>query len=358
MEVVRSFFSRDWNMSIKKISKNALTAFVDTLISQGKVIAVQAKGDRFDFGPLESARDLRLDYDVTLTPPKKYFQPPLEVLMTYDVEDGYKSHCDDEKFILIGVHPYDMIAINQMDRLFSQDNYDSHYFARRTGATIIAVDVVTPSKNVFASSMGTATVKEGYDILLTDIGGDYIADAATENGQTLLAKAKGAVEATNQDLGKRRQVWNKNDKSLNKHQLKCKPSSLPKLLEKAYSHPVWEEKAKTCFACGSCNQVCPTCYCFNVQDDVNWDLKTGQRQRFWDGCLLTGFTKVAGGHEFRSKKADRFRHRLYRKGMYVPARIGGQIACVGCGRCVGACLPDIANPVNVYNRLIEDITVD
>jgi formate hydrogenlyase subunit 6/NADH:ubiquinone oxidoreductase subunit I len=115
--------------------------------------------------------------------------------------------------------------------------------------------------------------------------------------------------------------------------------------------------AKTCFSCGSCNQVCPTCYCFNVQDDVNWDLKTGKRDRAWDGCLLDGFTKVAGDHEFRNQRADRFRHRLYRKAKYVPAKIEGQIACVGCGRCVNACLPNIANPVAVYNRLIDDLGI-
>jgi len=344
-------------MSIKKMTQNALMDFVDNLISTKKVEGVQAKGDRFDFGPLRSAKDLRLDYDVTLLPPKKYFQPPVETLMTYSAEQGYKPEYNTEEFILIGVHPYDMIAINQMDKIFCLDNCDIHYFARRNNAVIIACDVVTPSENVFASYMGTAVVKKGYDILLTDIGGEYIVDAATEKGEKLLAKASGATEPTKQDLEKRQQVWDRNQKVLNKHKLDCKPSDIPNLLEKAYNHPVWEEKAKTCFSCGSCNQVCPTCYCFNVQDDVSWGLKTARRQRFWDGCLLDGFTKVAGGHEFRKNRADRFRHRLYRKGRYVPAKIDGEIACVGCGRCVGACLPDIANPVNVYNRLVKDIGV-
>jgi ferredoxin len=94
-----------------------------------------------------------------------------------------------------------------------------------------------------------------------------------------------------------------------------------------------------------------------VQDDVNWDLTRGRRDRAWDGCLLDGFAKVAGDHDFRKARGDRFRHRLYRKAKYVPAKIGGQIACVGCGRCVSACLPDIANPVKVYNRLIDDLGI-
>jgi ferredoxin len=343
---------------MKKLSKEALTNFVDSLVAAGRVEGVQAKGDRFDFGPLESAKDLRLDYDVTLLSPRKYFQPQVETLMTYEVAGGYKSQYDSEKVVLIGVHPYDMTAINQMDTLFSQDNYDSHYMTRRNNTTIIACDVQTPSENIFASSMGTATVEDGYDILLTNVGNGYVAHAATEKGCQLLSKATGAVDASEEDLKNREQVRSKNNETLNKHQLKCKPSDLPELLEKAYEHPVWEEKAKTCFSCGSCNQVCPTCYCFNVHDHVDWSLKTGKRQRVWDGCLLDGFTKVAGDHEFRADRSDRFRHRLYRKAKYVPAKIKGQIACVGCGRCVGACLPDIANPVNVYNRLIEQKDAD
>ncbi len=342
-------------MTVKRISKDDFSKLIDSVLSNTKVVGVQAKGDRFDFAPLSSAADLRLDYDVTLQPPKKCFQPPVETLLTYQADGGYTSVHDDEKFVLVGVHPYDMAAINQMDVLFSQDNYDSHYMVRRKNATIIACDVVNPSENVFAACMGTATVKKGYDVLLTDIGDAYVAEAATDKGEQLLGSAGDAAAA--EDLAKREKVWENNEKSLNKHQLKSKPADLPKLLEKAYDHPVWEEKAETCFGCGSCNQVCPTCYCFNVKDDANWDLASGKRERCWDGCLLTGFTKVAPDHEFRGKQADRFRHRLYRKGKYVPGKIGGEIACVGCGRCVKACLPDIANPVNVYNRLFDDLGV-
>jgi formate hydrogenlyase subunit 6/NADH:ubiquinone oxidoreductase subunit I len=345
-------------MAIKKLTKDAFNELVDSLISEQKVIGVQSKADKFDFELLQSAKDLRLDYDVTLQPPKKYFIPPVETLLTFEVGGEYKSEYDAEKFILIGIHPYDMVAINQLDSLFSQDNVDTHYMTRRNSATVIACDVVTPSENIFASSMGTAIVNKGYDIILTDIGDCYVAEAATEKGQSLLAKASQAVDAGDEDLKKRQEVRDRNEQGLNKHKLNCKPLDLPKLLDKTYDHPVWEEKAKTCFSCGSCNQVCPTCYCFNVQDDVDWNLQTGKRQRSWDGCLLDGFTKVAGDHEFRGNRADRFRHRLYRKGKYVPGKIGGQIACVGCGRCINACLPDIANPVSIYNRLVEDIGVD
>jgi ferredoxin len=340
-------------MSIRKLDRKALDGIVNGLIAAGRnLVGVKAKGDRFAFGRLDSAAELRLDYDVTLLPPRKYFQPQVETLLTFKAPGNYQSVDDSADMVLVGVHPYDMVAINQMDTIFTQDNCDKHYVMRRQKATIIACDVATPSKNVFAAEMGAAVVHEGFDILLTDIGGSFVAEAATEKGEAIVGSAANATQA---DIAAREQVWQKNEAALARHKLGCKWPDIPKILEKAYKHPVWEEKARTCYSCGSCNQVCPTCYCFDVQDDLNWDLQSGKRCRFWDGCLLEPFATVAGNHNFRKNRADRFRHRLYRKGMYVPAKIGGQMACVGCGRCVGACLPDIANPVAVYNRILEDI---
>jgi ferredoxin len=341
-------------MSLKKVTKEQFKTFVSALISSDqKVVGVQAKADKFVFGELTDADALRLDYDVTILPPKKYMLPQKETLLNFQVGGESQSVQEAEKMVLLGVHPYDVVAISQMDQLFSQGEYDTHYMSRRNNIAIIACDVVNPSKNVFASSMNTATCDSGYDILLTDIGEAYVIDAPTEKGQALVNMMDDATDATDDDAAKRKAVQEKAEAELNKHQLECKPSFLPNLLEKAYDHPVWEEKANLCYSCGSCNQVCPTCYCFDVQDEVEWDLKTGCRYRAWDGCLLENFATVAGDHNFRKKRADRFRHRLYRKGKYVPGKIDGQIACVGCGRCISACTAKIANPVEIYNTLME-----
>jgi hypothetical protein len=87
---------------------------------------------------------------------------------------------------------------------------------------------------------------------------------------------------------------------------------------------------------------------------MNLDMKGGTRTRYWDGCLLQDFASIASGENFREKRAERFRHRIFRKSNYVPALIGGEIACVGCGRCSSGCLPDIADPVKIYNQLAEE----
>ncbi len=182
----------------------------------------------------------------------------------------------------------------------------------------------------------------------------YIVEAKTERGDNLMDGLSDAPEAAESWLEQRRLFWEYNKQRLRKHELRVEPSKWPKLLDEAYNHPVWEEMAKSCFSCGSCNLVCPTCYCFDVRDEVNWNLSTGERIRVWDGCMLADFAIVAGNLNFRKSRADRYRHRYYRKGKYVPPKIGGSIACVGCGRCITACVAKIANPVEIFNRLAEE----
>ncbi len=341
-------------MSIKKLDDTALKVWVDRLIAGLKVIGPAAKDEKhFDYEPLESADALRLDFDVTILPPKKYLLPPRETLLRFQRAGRYEPVLEDGPAVLFGVHPYDVAAIVQMDAIFAKDNRDEHYLERRRNTAIVACDVQTPSKNVFAACMGTATIQEGFDILISKIGSVYLADARTPRGEELLAQAPAGEAPSAADLARREQLWRDLDRFLMRHELECAPEELPGLLEDSMDHPLWKERSERCFSCGSCNLVCPTCYCFDVQDEVEWDLETGRRVRKWDGCMLAEFALVAGGHNFRSAREARYRHRYYRKGKYLWDRMG-QIACVGCGRCITACTADIANPVEVYNTLLED----
>ncbi|MBM4142973.1 MAG: Ni/Fe hydrogenase subunit beta [Lentisphaerae bacterium] len=335
----------------KQVTRQALDAWVDGLIAAGRVVGAQKKGGRYAFDDLRRAADLCLDYDVTILPPKKYFLPPKEDILRFS--DGrYESVSDAAPFTLLGVHPYDMAAIAQMDKLFAQDNRDEHYLARREQATVVVCDIERMSPNIFAASVGTATAADGCDALITRVGRAYVIESHTAKGERLLAGLAGAPDADAVTLARREQLWEDNARLMSRRELRVEPRRLPRLLEDAYDHPVWEEKASQCFACGSCNLVCPTCYCFDVQDDVEWDPSRGVRRRVWDGCMLTDFATVAGKHNFRKNRADRYRHRYYRKGKYVPEKIG-DFSCVGCGRCVSACVARIADPVEVYNRIAE-----
>ena len=62
---------------VQLISKKDLLSFVDALIHDTtyEVVGVKARRERFGYDILDSAEELRLDHDVTILPPKKYFLP-------------------------------------------------------------------------------------------------------------------------------------------------------------------------------------------------------------------------------------------------------------------------------------------
>jgi formate hydrogenlyase subunit 6/NADH:ubiquinone oxidoreductase subunit I len=138
-----------------------------------------------------------------------------------------------------------------------------------------------------------------------------------------------------------------------RHALRTKVAELPDLLGRSYDSLLWEATARRCYSCGSCNLVCPTCYCFNIYDEVDMTLTGGERKREWDGCQLRDFAIVAGGHNFRPKAASRLRNRIFRKARWIEERSGVR-GCVGCARCDRACTAKI-NSVEVYNQLAEEV---
>ncbi len=343
---------------MKTMSKNEWLAFVDRLITEGgrEVFGVQAKGEKFAFAPLECAGDLRLDYDVTILPPKKYFLPQYETLLKFDLStSGVQTTEDASPRVIVGVHPYDIAAIKQMDSYFLDADASAAYLARRKNTLIIGSDVMNVSEKAFFGSMGTGAAQSGYDLFVTDLGDRIAIEIGTDAGANLLALANNLEDATSVDAHKVKA--SREAASANAMRgLKVKPGGWQDLLKKNNDSEVWKEQSDKCLGCGSCTLVCPTCFCYDVVDEINLDLGTAQRCRTWDGCLLRNFTAVASrwssGEIFRDSKLDRYRHRFNRKGNYLPDRLGF-VACVGCGRCSAQCVPDIADPVQLTNMLFD-----
>jgi NAD(P)H-flavin reductase/NAD-dependent dihydropyrimidine dehydrogenase PreA subunit len=343
---------------MRVISKENFADFVNALIHDDSlnVIGVKAKGEKYAFGPLESADQLRLDYDVTLLPPKKYFFPQRETLVTYNIGKGFsaKRPAETKPMVLIGVHPYDIVALLHMDEIFAETKSDPYYFEKRKNSIIIGVNIQKMSKWCFAPEMGCATVDYGYDLMLTDLGNRYVINIGSQKGRELLEKyAKGVSNVLARDVQivgqKKHEIM-----AMQKQKLDFSPELIPELLSKNYEKSAfWEKHSEKCLGCGSCVLVCPTCYCFDVKDNPDLSLEEGERVRTWDGCLLQDFAKVASGENFRPTRPTRYRHRYFKKGKYLYDRFGF-ISCVGCGRCSSNCLPDIANPVNLFNDMYRE----
>lgn len=341
---------------MKVINKSNFTKFVGNLIENDhrEAVGVQSKSNKFAFDPLESAEDLRLDYDVTILPPKKYFMPQRETLIEYNAEEGEMETVNEViPRIILGIHPYDLIAIEQMDKVFKDTHEDPYYLDKREQSVLVGVNMVNVSDWSFADTMGTATVDSGYDVMLTDIGEKYALEVGSAKGSRLVEKAGSAVDDIEPEEIKQVKQYKKELPNKFRDDPKFDPFELPTLLKEYYGKDeFWEENAEDCLSCGTCNLVCPTCYCFDVNDINDLSLTEGERLRTWDGCMLEAFAEVAGDENFREEKAARYRHRYMRKGRYMYNRFG-DIACVGCGRCSAQCLPDIANPVDIFNKMKE-----
>ncbi len=342
-------------MTFRTIEKKNFSTFVDRLIQAMEVVGVREKvKGKYEFAPLESSSQLCLDYDVTVLPPKKYFLPPRETLLRF--KTGATVSCEPvieaKPLAVIGVHPYDLKAIAQLDRIFADANLDEHYNRRRQAITLIGVDIKRASPNAFCTSMNSATVQEGFDLHLTDIGPSYLVAVGSDKGQKLLDTYATSKAATPEEIRQREAIQERIPHVFSLNAITTPYADIAQLLSAHSESKLFDELAEKCFSCGSCNLVCPTCYCFDVQDDLALNLMDGERFRMWDGCLLSDFAKVASGENFREDRSERIRHRLLRKGKYIYEKYGVH-GCVGCGRCASACLPDIANPVEILNRLKE-----
>lgn len=335
------------------ITKEGLKSLFNELAKTMDVVGVTPRDGKYVYDRIASFEDLCLSYDVTVMPPTKYLLPEKETLVSLELGDGTKVEpvIDASPRVLFGVHPYDIKAIELLDEAFMTTHPDPNYIARRRNTLIIGVDCLEPSPESFASSMGTHLTETGFDLLLTYIGKDYMVTVGSERGAGLLEKRAQVREPTGDEIAKQKAV---RDAVLAKYELSLDIARerLPKLLEDSYDSPYWEERSESCLSCGSCVMVCPTCFCFDVEDDVSLNLRDGERVRRWDGCVLQDFAKVATGENFRHGKASRFRHRILRKGKYVLERYG-MVGCVGCGRCATACLADIASPLEAFNALAE-----
>jgi hypothetical protein len=339
-------------MELLQISKNDFFKLVESLMTGAtQVVGVVKKDNRFIYDVLDDAEKLTLDYDETILSPKSFIMPPKETLLTYKPKDprSYKEIRDMQPRVIIGIHPGDCAAIALLDRAFSDGHQDGNYCSRRKQTTLIGMYPTRPFKYRFTSSMVKDEAYKAADAMLVDCGNNIYGIEVISAKGALLLKGSAAKAATPEIT---RKIEKMKFAVKDEAALPMDRDTVRAYLSGKEHHEVWEKRGKKCFSCGSCVLVCPTCYCFDVQDELDLSLEKGERVRSWDGCTIENFATAAGGHNFRKTPADRIRHRLYRKQKYLFERFGLP-GCVGCGRCKKACVPDIAFPVDILTDMKE-----
>jgi formate hydrogenlyase subunit 6/NADH:ubiquinone oxidoreductase subunit I len=319
-----------------QISEASLDALFAALVAQGRrVLAPRRTGDRVELGEVRSAGEVAFDAIQVVSSAKPVVFPPVEKILSYKTE-GKEVAVDDpvpaaRPTVLFGLRPCEARSFAALGAVFNWGTPDKFFNARMDQTTVVAIACTRSDEACFCTALGSGPGDSaGSDLLLRPItGGGWAVEALTEKGKALMAVAPASFQSRGDaPLA-----------PLAKVEAGFDVKVLSEKLPKRFDDPIWAAQSLRCLGCGACAYVCPTCACFDVQDEA--DAKQGRRLRAWDSCGFRMFTLHASGHNPRSLQSQRWRQRVYHKFAYYPERLG-MLGCVGCGKCSRACPADMS----------------
>jgi ferredoxin len=228
---------------------------------------------------------------------------------------------------------------------FDTDTYKDPYWINLYNATtFVGLACDDPCQSCFCTSTGCGPYhEEGLDVLLVDGKDHYLAKVLTDKGEALIAAAgwSDVVDKTDR-VAEQKAAAEAGIASRISTDCLAKADTLA-----LHGADFWDDVAFACINCGTCTFVCPTCWCFDIQDETHGN--KGRRIRNWDSCMFPIFTVHTTGHNPRESKTQRVRQRFMHKLKYFVDKYDAGVMCVGCGRCIRQC------PVNIDIRHVSEL---
>ena len=324
---------------IYRLSRERLDGLVERLRREYRVVAPVKRGDGHVWEEVGPGQPIALDYGGTMLPPRQFFAPQREVLFRFREVGGrfeFEVPAPERPVALIGLHGCDLTGLRVLRSFHELSCRDRVVTDRLDQSFIVGMACWEPCLDEsFCRDMGSLENDIPSDLYLWDMGQTLLVKILKPRGRDVLADVAPLEAATPAELVALRQCRRQRSDAF-PARLRFSPAALQAALGAAEGDILWEAEADRCLSCGRCNLVCPTCTCFDVQDEAALDGGSGARVRTWHGCQVPGFSKVAGGHDFRPTRAQQLRHRVSRKGKYMAERYG-MVGCTGCGRCIRHC---------------------
>lgn len=327
----------DGNM-YRKISKEKWSQWMAASRQEAEILVPAKAGGLWVYAEYQGG-EIPPGFRNSRRPPKEFFFEPWAPLFGWKWGEGPVLEpipAPQRRRMIFGLRPCDARALKTIEPVFGGEYRDDFFLGNLSRTLLLGLACRFQCEGSFCGEMGVDSQDaQECDLFFRETPAGFVVQSKTPGGEALFAKEFFEEASPGEWDAARWGLRGKREKPLFDLE-KAKAGVAERFADQA----MWERLSAKCINCATCTYLCPTCYCFDLQDQQV--PAEGFRFRCQDSCAFSIFTRMAV-HNPREEKWRRYRQRVSHKFNYFLQNFQAA-ACVGCGRCVAHC------PVNLDLR--------